>query len=82
MTQSPSPKKKTTKEPPSAAILLLMTTADTTWRMFVPTIGFVLIGVALDDYFDTLPWLSLAGLLIGSVIAGLLIRQLLKKDID
>ena len=67
--------------PPSSStvILLLATIGDTTWRMFVPTVGLTVIGVLLDQQFDTLPWISLGGLLIGSIIAGFLIRQQLRK---
>lgn len=67
--------------PPSAStvILLLGTIGDTTWRMFVPTIGLTILGVYLDNQFDTKPWLTVAGIVIGTVIAGLLIRSQLRN---
>lgn len=73
---------KETPEPPkenSTVILLLGTMADTTWRMFVPTIAGIAGGFFLDKHFGTTPWLFAAGTIIGCVIAGLLIKQQLKN---
>ena len=64
---------------PSTVILLLSTIGDTTWRMFVPTIGLTVLGVYIDKSINTLPWCTLAGIAVGSVIAGMLIRRQLKK---
>lgn len=52
---------------------------DTTWRMFVPTIGLALLGYWLDRQWHTAPWVMLLGLIIGSALAGLLVRRQLKK---
>lgn len=79
MTQSPSPKTKTTNKPRSAAILLLRTAGDTTWRMFVPTIGLTVLGVAADNYFGSKPWGTTVGIIVGSALATFLIRAQLKK---
>lgn len=47
--------------------------------MFVPTIGLALLGYWLDKQWHTAPWAMLLGLIIGSVLAGLLVRRQLKK---
>ena len=53
--------------------------ADTTWRLFIPTIGLLLVGRHFDVRFDTKPWLMLAGVVVGAVIAMLLIQNQLKR---
>lgn len=65
--------------PRSTVILLLGDIADTTWRMFIPTIGGGLIGWWADSLWHTTPWLSLAGVALGALVAGGLIWQQLKK---
>lgn len=54
---------------------VLLDMADTTWRMFVPTIGLLLLGRHYDVKFGTKPWLMLAGVAVGALIAALLIRR-------
>jgi hypothetical protein len=61
----------------AASILLDM--ADTTWRLFIPTIGLLLVGRHFDVRFDTKPWLMLAGVAVGAVIAMFLIKNQLKR---
>lgn len=63
----------------STVVLLLNTIGDTTWRMFVPTIGFTILGVIADNSFKTKPWMTIAGIIVGVVLATLLIRRQLKK---
>ena len=70
----------------STVILLLKDTGDTTWRMFVPSVGMTLLGVWLDATFETKPWLMLAGIVIGLALAIVLVRRQLntikkRKDI-
>ncbi len=69
------------KVPPtsSTVILMLATLGDTTWRMFVPTIGLMLVGFWIDSQLGTKFWVTAAGILTGSVIAGLLIRSQLRN---
>ena len=64
-------------EPPdeSTVILLLKDTGDTTWRMFVPSIGMTLLGVWLDTVFTTKPWLMIIGIIVGFAFAILLVRK-------
>jgi len=63
----------------SSAILLLATMADTTWRMFVPTIGLFVLGLLADKQFATTPWLMIVGLLVGVALTTLLIRRQFQK---
>lgn len=63
----------------STVVLLLGTIADTTWRMFIPTIGLTVAGVYGDKAFGTKPWLMIAGIALGATIAGLLVMRQLKK---
>lgn len=58
---------------------LIAAMADTTWRMFVPTIGGILLGLSFDQRHGTAPIGVLIGLVIGGVVAGLLIREQLRK---
>lgn len=55
--------------------VLLGTIGDTTWRMFVPTIGFTLLGVWADAQLQTKPWLMITGIAIGSIGAFLLVKK-------
>lgn len=68
-------------EPPtgSTVLLLLGDIADTTWRMFVPTLGFGALGFWADVSWDTGPWLAIGGVLLGSLAAAGLIKQQLDK---
>jgi hypothetical protein len=50
---------------------------DTTWRIVVPVIIFSALGIFADIQLDTRPWMTLAGIVIGFVFAGLLIKKLL-----
>lgn len=55
-----------------------MTIGDTTWRMFVPSISFTLIGVWLDSVFATKPWLMFGGIILGFFGAYLLVANQIK----
>ena len=63
----------------SPAILLLSDIGDTTWRMFVPTIGLMLLGIWVDQQIGSKPWLMVVGLVVGTVLAVILIKRQLKK---
>lgn len=59
---------------------IVTTIGDTTWRMFVPTIGLLLIGRAVDDEFGIKPLGMILGIVAGSIIAAILVmRQLNNK---
>ena len=47
---------------------------DTTWRMVVPVVSVALLGIFADRAFETKPWLTLLGLVVGFVIAGWLVK--------
>lgn len=62
---------------PGDVLVLFGTIADTTWRMFVPIIGLMLLGDLVDQHFETKPLFALIGVVLGSIIAGwLVIKQL------
>lgn len=52
---------------------------DTTWRIAIPVVIFALIGIFVDTRFDTSPWLTLLGMVIGFFAAGALLKQQLQK---
>jgi hypothetical protein len=80
MGASPGKHEGSTEPPNSSTVILMLTTiGDTTWRMFIPTIGLFLIGMWADGRFGTKPWAAICGLLLGSVIAGLLVRNQLRN---
>ncbi len=62
----------------STPLLLLGTVADTTWRMFVPAVGFTLLGAWADNALGTKPALMFIGIVVGAALAFLLV----KKQID
>jgi hypothetical protein len=82
MRASDEPSEETPTPPnQSTVILLLGTIADTTWRMFVPTITGIVGGYMLDESLGTKPWLFAGGTILGCIVAGLLIKQQLQKKI-
>lgn len=70
-----------TPTPPdkSTVILMLGTMVDTTWRMFVPTIGLMLVGLWIDQKFHTTPLLAFTGLVAGAALAYALVRRQIKR---
>lgn len=64
--------------PRSDITYLLATAADTTWRMFVPAVGFTLLGAWADRHFDTKPWLMVLGIVVGVAGAIMLVRKQLR----
>lgn len=63
----------------SPSLVLIASMADTTWRMFVPTIPLIVLGNWLDGQWHTKPWLLLAGAVVGGAIAAGLIRAQLRR---
>ena len=65
---------KTGQKPaePEALGVILATIGDTTWRMFVPSVGFTLLGVWADGQFGLKPWLMIAGIVLGAT--GAIVR--------
>ncbi|MGE5312566.1 MAG: AtpZ/AtpI family protein [Acidobacteriota bacterium] len=60
-------------------VAVVQTIGDTTWRMFVPTVGFTLLGVWLDGLWNTKPWLMIAGIAVGVLGSVLLVREQLRR---
>lgn len=48
---------------------------DTTWRIAVPVVIFVVLGIIADRSFGTKPWVTLAGAVLGFVAAGWLVKR-------
>lgn len=71
----------TPDEPPkqSTVLLLLGTIADTTWRMFVPIVGLLMLGVWVDKTYDSLPWGIVSLTILGIAIAAELVRRQLNS---
>ena len=62
-----------------SAFVIVKTIGDTTWRMFVPSVGFTLLGVWLDLLVGTKPWLMFGGVMIGAIGAYLLVSIQIKR---
>lgn len=62
-----------------SAVVLLAAIADTTWRMFVPIIGLLLVGRCIDQIYNSKPLGMIIGVVLGTLITGVLIARLLKK---
>jgi hypothetical protein len=65
----------------SPASVLILSIADTTWRMFIPVIGCLLLGRLADNYWHTKPLGMIIGIVLGCVITGLLIKRLFEKEV-
>lgn len=65
----------------SNIMLTLATIGDTTWRLFVPSIGLLLLGLWGDAHFGSKPWLMLAGLVLGVAIAIYLVKMQLDTKV-
>lgn len=79
MGTSPSNRDERQVPPKSSSTVILMTLADTTWRLFVPSVGLTLVGLWLDKMWHTTPWLLFTGIIVGSVIAVYSVAVLIKR---
>lgn len=61
---------------------MFATAVDTTWRMFVPTLGGALLGLWVDGKVGTEPIFAVGGLLVGVAVTALLVKQQYKKVDD
>ena len=71
--------KKPTPPDASTVILLLTTIGDTTWRMFIPTIGWTVLGLLADKALQTTPWIMIVGIVAGAYLAYVLVKRQIKK---
>ena len=71
--------KKPTPPNTSTVIILLTTIADTTWRMFIPTIGLTILGLLADKWFQTTPWVMVVGIILGAYLAYALVKDQIRK---
>jgi len=70
------------QEPTNSPVAFMLgTIGDTTWRMFVPTVGLMSAGYFTDRALGTKPWLFISGVVLGFIIAGLLVRNQFRKQL-
>lgn len=62
-----------------SALLLFATVADTTWRMFVPILGLMLLGLWVDNSNATKPLYTFIGLGAGVLVAVALVWLQIKQ---
>lgn len=58
-----------------ATAIMMQTIIGTTWRMFVPSIGLMLVGLWADLMLHTKPWLMFVGIIVGLATSAALIYQ-------
>ena len=58
-----------------ATAIMMQTIIGTTWRMFVPSIGLMLVGLWADLMLHTKPWLMFVGIIMGLATSAALIYQ-------
>jgi len=63
----------------SPVVLLIGIIADTTWRMFVPTIGLTILGVYIDNQLHSVPVATGVGVILGSIFALVLVRKQIRN---
>jgi len=66
--------------PTDHAPWVLREIADTTWRMTVPVVLFVFLGIFADINLRSTPWLTLLGMVVGFYFANVLVRQQIKRS--
>jgi len=61
----------------NAALFVFATIADTTWRVFVPVLLGLVLGIWFDKSYDTVPFATITGTIFGLLISsGLVYRQI------
>ncbi len=63
----------------STVLLLLATAADTTWRMFMPIIGGVILGIWLDRSWHSKPVATIVCLAVGTGLSAWLVVLQLRR---
>jgi len=80
MSTSPRLSKSQTasRKPQSVPMILVVTALDTTWRMFLPTIGGTFAGIGLDKWLNIAPLATIVCIILGFTLSVVLItRQLM-----
>lgn len=62
----------------SPVMIVFMTALDTTWRAFVPTLGGVFLGIALDHWLNVTPVATIICLALGTALSIVLIVKQLR----
>jgi len=58
-------------------MMLFVTALDTTWRLFVPTLGGVFAGIGIDNWLKTEPFATIILLILGIILSIVFVtRQL------
>jgi F0F1-type ATP synthase assembly protein I len=80
MSTSPrlSKSQTTSRKPLSAPMILVVTALDTTWRLFLPTLGGALLGIWIDTSLRTGPIITIICAILGAVLSAVLIIRQLK----
>lgn len=78
MTSGDKKRQEPTTPSRPTVVLMLATIADTTWRMFIPTVGLAYLGWLADKQWGTKPWLLAVGVVIGAIISAALVRRQLQ----
>ena len=73
-----SKRKKSTTPTSKDVLLIFGTVADTTWRLFVPTLGGVLLGIWADKTYLTRPLWTILGVSCGTIISLYLVYKQLQ----
>lgn len=79
MQKAPRDTEKPPKPTRSQTAILLTAMADTSWRMFVPTIGMLLLGRWIDSWLGTTPIALLIGLTLGVIASIWLVTKQIKE---
>lgn len=66
---------KPSKPEPTVLGTILLDLVDTAWRIATPVLLFAGIGIFIDKNIGSAPWITLLGVVIGFVGAGLLVKK-------
>jgi F0F1-type ATP synthase assembly protein I len=72
---------KSQSQASTTTMIIFVDIVDTTWRMFVPIVGLLLLGRFIDSKSESEPLFMLIGVIAGVVIAGILIRKQISKSV-
>lgn len=58
-----------------STIRVMLDFVDTAWRIAIPVVLFAGAGIFIDKKVGSEPWITLLGVVVGFVVAGLLVKQ-------